>query len=241
MKGILIRLQVAINWLLLVAQVLLSWYFGLETVRSAISTGEVSIAWMLCSFLFVLMGTLLAHGSWKEDPVVGARNILLLYINGALIYSMTLTFSALYGDWDGNDSKTMSIVGFLLMPILFIKYKNKISWRSPILQAIIGMSAKSVPQMLFALEIWVRGLNPLTWTAVLVFHMLTTLRIAQVLFQEGKWNTKRRWLLIAEITNELSWCAVTIAIFYNTWAAKAAQFFYIQTKKIRVIFVSLGV
>ena len=214
MNRIFARIQVVFHWSLMIAQVVLSWYFGLETVRSAITTGDVSISWMLCTFLFIVMGTMLAHGSWKTTPGVGAISILILYINAVLVYGITLSVAVLYGDWDKGDTTTMIWVVALILIILIIDRKQ-IGWKDPGLQAKIGMSAKSVPQLLFAFEIWERGLNPLSQDAVWVFHLLTTLRIAGVLFQKGTWNAHRRWLLVTEITNELSWCAVTAAILYN--------------------------
>jgi hypothetical protein len=94
---------------------------------------------------------------------------------------------------------------------LYVKYNN-ISYRNPLLKGVVSLILKVVPQLIMAYKIYEVGGQGLSTVTLIVFHILTLLRIYKV------WETKREMtseknrtgLLLSEIGNEISWIVVTI-------------------------------
>ena len=107
---------------------------------------------------------------------------------------------------------TFACLGFAVTCI-WVKVR-KISMRTnPAFKAWNSIFLKSIPQFFWAILILADGNNGLSWVAIVVGHVSIAMRLIPLfisLKEEGVSDAKK-WLLISDVSNEVSWISVTVA------------------------------
>jgi hypothetical protein len=178
------------------------------------STIGLSESMFLCNTIVVTINLVLALKAHKIQSSINTKETVLIYFFGTLIYMSFLVTMAIKAEsaWGNLDWITIQIVlGLIAVMLLYVKYNN-ISYRNPLLKGVVSLIMKIVPQLIMAYKIYEVGGQGLSVVTLIVFHVLTLLRIYKV------WETKREMtseknrtgLLLSEIGNEISWIVVTI-------------------------------
>ena len=178
------------------------------------STIGLSESMFLCNTIVVTINLVLAIKANKIQSSKNTKETVLIYLFGTIIYMSFLVTMAIKAEsvWGNLDWITMAIV-LVVVAIVFVYIRyRKINYRNPLLKGVISLILKVVPQLIMAYKIYEVGGQGLSVVTLIVFHVLTLLRIYKV------WETKREMtseknrtgLLLSEIGNEISWIVVSI-------------------------------
>jgi len=185
------------------------------------STKGLSTSMFLFATLFILVNLCLALAAHKATPSRAMMQVIVIYVLGVLTYSTLLGVMVVRAErmWDSLDTLTSSIVGVGLLCALIYVQVSRLRVLDPLMKGVYSLTCKSVPQFVLAWKVFYVSGTGLSLTAVIIFHMLTCMRIYQI-FHEAwvcGWDRNRRGLALAEVGNELSWVLVTIAFVYVTY------------------------
>lgn len=206
--------------LLFIIQIFLAVFFGTaQFIHMLSSTTGLNTSTFMCTTIFLVINLNLSLSTNKIKSSRATIQTIWIYVVGLLLYGslMVLMFLNSKDAWTKIDTITTSFVSsFILSSLYFAKIRN-IDFADPLMKGIYGISLRVVPQISLAIKIFNEGGAGLSIVMIVVFHILTTMRIVQIFISahSTQWDRNKKGLAIAEIGNELSWCIVTIAWLLN--------------------------
>lgn len=184
----------------------------------SVSTIGLSVATLLLTTLFVLVGYVLSVNANKVQQTISSKRTVIIYKLGVFIYSLITLSLLIKADvkWDETDSVIM--VQFALSFLLIFPYMiiSKLSFGDGVIRGLLALSMRVIPHTLMGIKILSVGGAGLSPVYIVFFHVLTLSRIIQIslTISESGWNRHSTGLLVAEVGNELSWTFVTLACLF---------------------------
>lgn len=180
-----------------------------QTMQMLESTQGVILSMFLANLFFVFY---MFYKSWNvyiDNKTVESAKVLAIYSLGVLLYfilSIVFVLKQIDEPWQIYDTVNVWILIFVFIVVYFmvdIKVVKNIS----------GAIVKSIPQLTFAIAIWFEGNLGVSWEMILAFHILTIPRVYGTWKQyiDDKENIDKKYMFLAEFSNEGSWIIVTLA------------------------------
>jgi hypothetical protein len=179
----------------------------------SVSTQGLSTSAYLFTTIFVLINLFLALASHRAHPTKITRQTVIIYIAGVAIYSSWLVVLLLSKNpWDSNDFVVTALVSLAVGATAVYAGVKEISLLDPVVKGVSALWMRAIPHLFLAWKLYDQGSTGMSVVTVILFHVLTLSRIFQI-FRNRKtaWDRNKTGLAIAEIGNEISWCAVTVA------------------------------
>jgi len=210
------RTQYTVASILAIIAILSALFFcGAQAMRTLTTTQGMSLAQYVAFTGNMVLGLLLALSGYRKNPgpiikqqiaVFGVWTICGLGLITVFIYVGNFSWSTM-----DTVIATSAAVGFT-GTVAGAKIR-KVSLKDPAVVALNAISLKSVPQFFLVWLILSEGGDGLTLTAIVAGFISVTAKfipIGMSLRKEGV-NRDKKWLLIAEGINGISWIGVTIA------------------------------
>ncbi|MFA6536484.1 MAG: hypothetical protein WCT25_03615 [Candidatus Paceibacterota bacterium] len=197
-------------------QFAMAWVFTVpQVIRSFYSTKGMTITWSMFCALFVLVNLFLALGAYRDSRSRKAGQVVFVYANWLLLWSVMFVVASLKGVWTTTDS-LLSIIIVIGVAILLLARKRESLFATitePITRGIVSLIVKSVPQLYIGYCIVRDGNNSgLVGTTLLIGHVTVLIRIFEICLaarQDG-WSRKNQGLFISEAGNESTWLVTTV-------------------------------
>lgn len=177
-----------------------------------VSTKGLSTSAYLFTTMFVLINCFLAISSHRTHATKITKQTVIIYIAGVIVYSSWLIVLLLSKNpWDMSDTSVTVLVLSAIVGILVYAWQEKVSFLDPVVKGASALCMRAIPHFFLAWKIYTDGNSGMSIVTVILFHVLTLSRIFQI-FRKYKttWDRNKTGLAIAEIGNEISWCAVTV-------------------------------
>jgi len=190
--------------------------FGIsQCVKMLHSTQGVSVSMFALAAAFTGLQTWLACSAYRHKPVWATMQVVIIYVFGVIVYGAMIAIAFVKGAyvWTMSDNVAVVTSGFLAGIVVYIGYSKSLPWYDPIVKGWTNVAVRTVPNLIMAYKILTSGGGGVSTTFVVVFNVLTLMRIAQVVLTSkklGEWDRNRKGLIIGEIGNELSWLLVTV-------------------------------
>lgn len=183
-----------------------------------VSTLGLSVATLLLTTLFVLVGYVLSVNANKVQQTINSKRTVIIYKLGVFIYSLITLSLLIKADmkWDETDSVIMVLFALSFLLIFPYMIISKLSFGDGVIRGLLALSMRVIPHTLMGIKILSVGGAGLSPVYIVFFHVLTLSRIIQIslTISESGWNRHSTGLLVAEIGNELSWTFVTLACLF---------------------------
>jgi len=194
--------------------------FQLGHMIHAMDTQGVSMALFGSVIIFLVANILLTYNGYKQSHSIRMLRALWVYIMWLIVHMVLIvgliwiriatSIPLLYP----SDMQTILLVvlGYgLIAGILWIQsFTIKISYTDPMIKGLVGVVAKSVPQFVMAISIFMAGGSGHAAFAIIAANLTPLARITQ-LYLNPLHDGNRKWLLISETCNETTWALVSFA------------------------------
>ncbi|MFA6898555.1 MAG: hypothetical protein WC250_04090, partial [Candidatus Paceibacterota bacterium] len=105
-------------------QFAMAWVFTVpQVIRSFYSTKGMTITWSMFCALFVLVNLFLALGAYRDSRSRKAGQVVFVYANWLLLWSVMFVVASLKGVWTTTDS-LLSIIIVIGVAILLLARKR---------------------------------------------------------------------------------------------------------------------
>lgn len=178
-----------------------------------VSTQGVSMSYLILFEGYVIFQILLLLGAHRQassrssTQVLGVSFVWLIMLPPCIITLMSRGYV-----WSFNDNLTMAIG--LIGSVLVWSWGStqKLSLRDARVRSYLAIVLKATPQFLLAYKMATDGNGGVSGVALITGHMTIATRFAQMWMDARQvgWDRNRKWFLVAEIGNEVSWAVATI-------------------------------
>ncbi len=194
--------------------------FQLGHMIHAMDTKGVSIALFASVIIFLMANMLMTYTSYKTNHSIRMLRALWVYAMWLLVHiliiigliwiriatHLPLTYPA--------DLRTIFLVligyGSIALVLWIKSFSSTISYTDPMIKGLVGIVAKSLPQFTMAINIFSVGGSGHAAFAIVAANVTPLARILQLYFNPIH-DGNRKWLLISEVSNELTWAFVSLA------------------------------
>ena len=178
------------------------------------STQGIILSMFLANLFFVFYMFKKSFNVYIDKKNVENAKVLMIYSLAVIIYlilSVVFAIKQTENLWQIYDTTNVLILILVFGALIFLTDKKTIINLS-------GAVVKSIPQMTFAVSILMEGNLGVSLEMIIAFHILTLPRVYSTLKQWrlDKQNVDKKSMLLTEVSNETSWCFVTLA-FLITW------------------------
>ncbi|MCI0542365.1 hypothetical protein L0Y69_01230 [bacterium] len=166
---------------------------------------------------FLLFHFALGIGAYKAKPGRGAKQAIATYVTWFVLVSILMYTTGTNSDyhWNEKDTTTLATAFVLTVIVLAVGIVQRLSLADPAMKGSFAIAYKSVPQVLLGWKFLTEGASGTPLVSVIAGHATILIRLGQIYFmvREAGWDRNRKWLMISETVNELSWVVATIAWF----------------------------
>ncbi len=188
-----------------------------QFVRLIGTTQGVGVSWYVFWDAFLLVSLGLAVRAHRMQPsrvtwqTVATYAVWLVMVT-AQIGAMAWGRSGL---WDARDTTTALFAVAGIAAVLGWCVAKGVGVLDPYARGGYALCFRVVPQLMLAWRLAVEGSGGFPGLSLVMGHLAILTRIGQVAFsiREAGWDRNRTASAIAEIGNEASWCAITVAWF----------------------------
>lgn len=171
--------------------------------------------------VYALFQLWLAVHANRAKPSRIAKQTIVIYITWFTLLLTNVAAVFINGNymWGNSDSWTiLAVVILTLLAIWRAKSKN-LTISDPMIKGVVGSSVKAIPQFVMAWKIALEGGLGVPGVAVFTSNFNILVRIGQLVMsiRQVGWDKNRRWMLVTESLNYLSWFAVTVAWALWRW------------------------
>lgn len=204
--------------ILFVLQIVLAYFFALpQVLRMFENTQGVTINWMLCADVFIILNLWLAIGTHKRQDTRESWQTMVIYLNWALLATLMVFVSFAKCDWTRKDSVIALFVGIAAMGVVaWAKAQGK-TLTDPVVRGLLVGLFRVVPHVYLSYCIVkAGGGNGLAAKSVIAANITASLRLVMLCrsgFKSG-WDRNLVASLVSEIANEGTWIGVTIIWYY---------------------------
>lgn len=193
--------------------VLASWFSIPQFFSLILSVEGQSLSMQFVILGFLLLNLSLAFNAWRKEPVRGTAQLVIIYVMWVFYVFSNIIAIFINGRyvWSVNDYITCYSVGTGTLIILSFCYWKKLGLKQPITKGLLAINFKAVPQIMMAMKIISEGGKGIPLETIIVGNIGVLLRIYQIIAFIRKGD--RKWLLVGEISNEITWAIVSIAWF----------------------------
>lgn len=194
-----------------------------QIVRTLTTTEGMSIAQYAAFTCSVMLGLVLAFDSRREQlrhgiSVTAINQQIMIFGTWSVFCTaliLTVLFRANYA-WSAMDAVIVASTLVGLIATWCWSKRTGAGMKDPAVKAWNSISLKSIPQLFLGYHILQNGGAGLAGLTIAVGHFSIMVRITHLSFsfwKEGS-NRPKRWLMITEVVNELSWFGTTVCWFY---------------------------
>lgn len=194
--------------------------FQLGHMIHTMDTKGVSMALFGSVIIFLIANILLTYNGYQKGHSIRMLRALWVYamwlivhiaIIIGLIWIRTATHIPLTYSYD-LQTVVLVVLGYgIIAGMLWIRsFTARISYTDPMIKGLVGIVAKSVPQFVMAISIFMAGGSGHAAFAIVAANITPLARIIQ-LYLNPLHDGNRKWLLISEICNEATWALVSLA------------------------------
>lgn len=194
--------------------------FQLGHMIHDMDTKGVSISLFSSVIIFLIANMLLTYNSYKDNHSIRMLRALWVYgmwllvhiliVIGLIWIRMATNIPLTYP----SDLRTIVLVligyGSIALILWIKRFSGTISYKDPMIKGLVGIVAKSLPQFTMAINIFVVGGSGHAVFAIVAANVTPLARILQLYFNPVH-DGNRKWLLVSEIANELTWAFVSLA------------------------------
>lgn len=202
--------------LLFWVQVILAFLFSVPQFFKLLeNTKGQSLSMQFIMLGFLLLNLSLAYSAHIARPTKTTTQIIAVYVMWTIFVSSNIGAIFWNGTyiWSGNDYVTsiLAIIGLII--VLFINHIKKVGLRDSMTKGLLAVVFKATPQFMMALKIFSEGGAGVPMITIIIGNIGVCIRIGQIIIsiREAGWDRNRLWLLIAEVSNEISWAIVSFA------------------------------
>lgn len=185
----------------------------LETVEG------ISLSMFLLNEAYFLMSLLLAMATHKAQASRITWQTTFVYVAGPVFIGTLIAAIIINGSyrWGFSDNITILLTVVGIAAIALYGKSQSLSLQDPMLKSFLAMLFRSLPQLFFAWKIYQEGGAGTPGVTILVGNIIVLIRIGQLglSVKEAGWDRNRKWLLVSEISNEISWA--TASIIWLIW------------------------
>lgn len=192
-------------------------FCGAYAIRSLSDVTGTSVAQFGMAVAFLLFHLSLSVGAHKAkasrltSQAIWTYSIWLFLMLGVILIVLRNPAYA----WNEKDTTTLiTAIALTVLTVIVISEKHlKVS--DPMSKAMFAISYKAIPQILLAWKFIEEGASGTPTASIFMGHMTILIRIGHILFmvREGGMDRNRKWLIISETVNEISWIIASIAWF----------------------------
>src|SRR3989344_1773488 len=182
-------------------QLIMAWAFTVpQVIRSLESTAGMTITWTVFCLAFVLINLFLAIGAYKQSMSRKAGQVVLVYINWLVLWTVLFGIIAMNGTWFQQDTVLSALIIASVGALLVIRRKESLvaTVSEPITRGIMALLLKSVPQLFIGYCIIIAGRKDgLAGATLAIGHITVCTRLVEIWLaarQEG-WEKKNQGLL----------------------------------------------
>jgi hypothetical protein len=201
--------------LLFLTQVVAAVVSGVaQFIRLIGTTQGVGVSWYAFWDAFLIINLGLAVRAHRVQPSRVTRQTVATY--AVWLVMVTAQIGAMAwgrGVWDGRDTTTALLAAVGILAVLAWCAATGTAVLDPYARGGYALCFRVVPQLMLAWRLGVEGNGGFPGLSVVMGHLAILTRIGQVAFsiREAGWDRNRTGSAIAEIGNEVSWCAITFA------------------------------
>lgn len=203
---------------LFILQMLMAIMFSYFQVKHMLLKGTEGISISLFAVVIVFIGAniLLAWQSQKLQASIRMKRVIQVYSMWLIVHIILLVETIGLRIYEHRpliydlDMSTFLLVGIGYTATIIWAIIKKISYKDPRIKGIIGLISKSIPQILLMTIIFVNGGSGHSAVAIFLPMITPLMRIIQISLNPNH-DKSRKWLLISEWGNELTWIMVALA------------------------------
>lgn len=186
-----------------------------QFVRLLGTTQGVGVSWYAFWDGFLVINLGLAIHADRAQPSRITRQTVATY--AVWLVMVTAQIGAMAwgrnGVWDGRDTLTALLAFAGIIAVSGWAADRGIGLLDPYARGGYALCFRVVPQLMLAWRLGVEGNGGFPGLSVVMGHLAILTRIGQVAFsiREAGWDRNRTGSAIAEVGNEVSWCAITVA------------------------------
>ena len=213
------------------AQLVALSVFGLsEFFAILVSSDGISISWLICWELFLLVNLFLAVLADKEKSSRVSKQTIIIYAAWIVMIGLDIFAAIISGNTSWAKLDTIVILVVLVFQVFtpaFVEVTG-LPPGHPLIKAYHAVALKAVPQLALAAYMLENGGHSLSLWAILAGHLTICLRLGQIyisISEVSDSNTdasevrdggeqkfgNRKAMMVGEVANEVSWAVVTIA------------------------------
>lgn len=181
------------------------------------TTQGVSVSWYAFWDAFLVINLGLAVRAHQAQPSRITRQTVATY--AVWLVMVTAQIGAMAwgksGVWSGYDTATAALAAVGIVGVSAWATSRGLGILDPYARGGYALCFRVVPQLLLAWRLAAEGHGGFPGLSVVMGHLAILARIGQVSFsiREAGWDRNRTGAMIAEVGNEISWCAITIGWF----------------------------
>jgi len=202
----------ALFWFQIITTLLLT---GSQFVRMLETVEGVNIARFLTTEIFVGINLYLALKAHRSEPSRVTRQVITVYVLWVVLIAFDIAAILWNGSyaWSVNDTATMISTFALSIIILSVGVVLKRGYRDPIIQGLMAVPFKAIPQVLVSVTILQEGNAGIPGLAIIVGFVTIAVRIGQLSYsiKEAGWDRNRKGSLLSEAFNGVAGVIVTVA------------------------------
>lgn len=178
-------------------------------------TQGVSVSLFATVIIFIGANILLALQSNKHHPSPRMNRVIKIYGIWLIVHIILLIETIVLRIYHYEpimynlDTTTFILVAMGYLGI-FLWAIKKIYYQDPSIKGMIGLTSKSLPQIVLMIMIFSNGDSGHSAMAIFLPIITPLMRIAQIWLNPNH-DRNRYWLLISEWSNEITWFIVTIS------------------------------
>lgn len=186
-----------------------------QFIRLLGTTQGVGVSWYVFWDAFLVINLGLAVRANRVQSSRVTRQTVVTY--AVWLVMVTAQIGAMAwgrsGVWDVRDTVTALLAAVGVLAVLGWCAANRVGVLDPYARGGYALCFRVVPQLMLAWRLGVEGNGGFPGLSVVMGHLAILTRIGQVAFsiREAGWDRNRTGSAIAEIGNEVSWCAITAA------------------------------
>lgn len=195
-------------------QIFMAYYFAMPQIeRMFVSVQGVTINWLLCALMFIVLNLSLSIGSYRKVRDRSTLQAIFIYANYIVLLIPMVVITFLWCVWTKQDS---FIISFIIVSAIAVTLWGKVNGRNLRDPIIIGMLVglfRVVPHLYMAYVIFqARSGQGIAAKTVFAANVTALARITTLYLSGHKsgWEKGVRTSFLAECANEGSWLVTTL-------------------------------
>ena len=198
-------------------QILMAYYFAIPQVeRMFMSVQGVTINWLLCALMFIVLNLFLSVGSYKKTHDRSTLQAIVIYANWTVLLIPMVIITFLKCKWTFQDSLIFSLVTMSAIVVVVWGKINERGFRDPIVRGLLVGLFRVVPHLYMAYCIFHAGSgHGIAAKTVFAANVTAMARILTLYLSGHKshWEKGVKASFLSECANEGSWL-VTSLVWY---------------------------